>query len=61
MIRYSLVRCVQRIQERIEIMTALLDGVPSSSTSHQYNAALASTIDQPSAPPLPSATEPPSY
>ncbi len=61
MIRYSLVRCVQRIQERIEIMTALLDGVPSSSTSHQYNAALASTIDQPSAPPLPSATEPPCY
>ncbi|KAL0022505.1 hypothetical protein WJX79_003867 [Trebouxia sp. C0005] len=28
------------LQERIEIMTALLDGDPSSSTPHQYNTAL---------------------
>lgn len=49
------------LQERIEIMTALLDGVPSSSKPHQYNTTLASSMNQPSAPPLPSATEPPCY
>ena len=47
------------MQERIEIMSALLDWTPSSSLPPQHNVALATAMETPFAPPLPAATEPP--
>ena len=47
------------LQDRITIMTQLLDWAQSDALIQQQNVSLSDTVQFPSAPPLPAATEPP--